>query len=208
MTTASVEATGLVKAFGDVRAVDGIDLEVRPGEIFGVLGPNGAGKTTMLRMLATLLPIDAGQARIFGVDVAREPHRVRQLVGVTGQYASVDDDLTATENLRLFGRLQGLPPARARTTAGELLAQFGLAEAANKPLSQFSGGMRRRLDLAASLITRPPRDGHPASLWTVAGLAATSRSAVRRTRRSCATARCTEKTPTRRPRTRRTGRAR
>src|SRR6202042_2927341 len=121
MTTASVEATGLVKAFGDVRAVDSIDLEVRPGEIFGVLGPNGAGKTTMLRMLATLLPIDAGQARIFGVDVAREPHRVRQLVGGTGQYASVDDDLTATENLRLFGRLQGLPLARARATASELL---------------------------------------------------------------------------------------
>jgi ABC-2 type transport system ATP-binding protein len=156
MTTASVEATGLVKAFGDVRAVDRIDLEVRQGEIFGVLGPNGAGKTTMLRMLATLLPIDAGQARIFGVDVVREPHRVRQLVGVTGQYASVDDDLTATENLRLFGRLQGLPLAAARATASELLVQFGLEAAANKPLSQFSGGMRRRLDLAASLITRPP----------------------------------------------------
>jgi ABC-2 type transport system ATP-binding protein len=156
MTTASVSATGLVKAFGDVRAVDNIDLEVRQGEIFGVLGPNGAGKTTMLRMLATLLPIDAGQARIFGVDVAREPHRVRQLVGVTGQYASVDEDLTATENLRLFGRLQGLPLAEARATASDLLVQFGLQEAANKPLSQFSGGMRRRLDLAASLITRPP----------------------------------------------------
>ncbi len=144
MTTASVTATGLVKAFGAVRAVDNIDLEVRQGEIFGVLGPNGAGKTTMLRMLTTLLPIDAGQARIFGVDVAREPHRVRQLVGVTGQYASVDEDLTATENLRLFGRLQGLPLARARSTAAELLVQFGLEAAANKPLSQFSGGMRRR----------------------------------------------------------------
>jgi ABC-2 type transport system ATP-binding protein len=155
MTTA-VAATGLVKAFGEVRAVDSIDLEVRPGEIFGVLGPNGAGKTTMLRMLATLLPIDAGSARIFGVDVAREPHRVRQLVGVTGQYASVDEDLTATENLRLFGQLQGLPLATARATASELLVQFGLEEAASKPLSQFSGGMRRRLDLAASLITRPP----------------------------------------------------
>ena len=98
-TLASVYANGLVKTFGELRAVDGIDLEVRQGEIFGVLGPNGAGKTTMLRMLATLLPIDAGQARVFGVDVAREPHRVRQLVGVTGQYASVDEDLTATENL-------------------------------------------------------------------------------------------------------------
>jgi ABC-2 type transport system ATP-binding protein len=156
MTISSVSATGLVKAFGEFRAVDRIDLEVRQGEIFGVLGPNGAGKTTMLRMLATLLPIDAGRAQVFGVDVAREPHRVRQLVGVTGQYASVDEDLTATENLWLFGRLQGLRSADARATARDLLAQFDLEDAANKPISQFSGGMRRRLDLAASLITRPP----------------------------------------------------
>jgi ABC-2 type transport system ATP-binding protein len=155
-TTVAVHAAGLVKAFGDFRAVDGIDLEVRQGEIFGVLGPNGAGKTTMLKMLATLLPIDAGRAHIFGVDVAREPHRVRQLVGVTGQYASVDEDLTATENLWLFGRLQGLRPADARATAKALLEQFGLEEAADRPIAQFSGGMRRRLDLAASLITRPP----------------------------------------------------
>jgi ABC-2 type transport system ATP-binding protein len=152
----AVHAEGLVKAFGDFRAVDGIDLEVRQGEIFGVLGPNGAGKTTMLRMLATLLAIDAGRASIFGVDVAREPHRIRQLVGVTGQYASVDEDLTATENLWLFGRLQGLKPQTARAIAAELLEQFGLQEAAGKPIAQFSGGMRRRLDLAASLITRPP----------------------------------------------------
>jgi ABC-2 type transport system ATP-binding protein len=155
-TTASVSASGLVKVFGDTRAVDCIDLEVRQGEIFGVLGPNGAGKTTTLRMLATLLPIDAGQAFVLGVDVAREPHRVRQLVGVTGQYASVDEDLTAAENLWLFGRLQGLRSADARATGQRLLEQFGLEEAARKPISQFSGGMRRRLDLAASLITRPP----------------------------------------------------
>ena len=155
-TTASVSATGLVKTFGESRAVDGIDLEVRQGEIFGVLGPNGAGKTTTLRMLATLLPIDEGQAFVLGVDVAREPHRVRQLVGVTGQYASVDEDLTATENLWLFGRLQGLRSADARATGRRLLEQFGLEDAAHKPISQFSGGMRRRLDLAASLITRPP----------------------------------------------------
>ena len=154
--TAAVHASGLVKTFGALRAVDGIDLEVSQGEILGVLGPNGAGKTTMLRMLATLLPIDAGEARIFGVDVAREPHRVRQLIGVTGQYASVDENLTATENLWLFGRLQGLRSADARATAERLLVQFGLEEAAARPLSQFSGGMRRRLDLAASLITRPP----------------------------------------------------
>jgi len=154
--TTAVLATGLVKSFGRFRAVDHIDLEVRPGEILGVLGPNGAGKTTMLKMLATLLPIDAGQAFVFGVDVAREPHRVRQLLGVTGQYASVDDDLTATENLWLFGRLQGLRSVDARATARRLLAQFGLDDAADKPIAQYSGGMRRRLDLAASLITRPP----------------------------------------------------
>jgi daunorubicin/doxorubicin transport system ATP-binding protein len=154
--THAVDASGLVKRFGAFRAVDGIDLEVSQGEIFGVLGPNGAGKTTMLKMLATLLAIDAGEARVFGVDVAREPHRVRQLVGVTGQYASVDEDLTATENLWLFGRLQGLRSRDARATAQRLLEQFSLEEAAAKPLSKFSGGMRRRLDLAASLITRPP----------------------------------------------------
>jgi len=156
MTSISVTAHGLVKTFGELRAVDGIDLEVRQGEIFGVLGPNGAGKTTMLRMLATLLPIDSGEARVFGVDVAREPHRVRQLVGVTGQYASVDEELTATENLWLFGRLQGMRSADARSTAADLLAQFGLEDAANMTIAKFSGGMRRRLDLAASLITRPP----------------------------------------------------
>jgi ABC-2 type transport system ATP-binding protein len=154
--TPAVRAEGLVKAFGGLRAVDGVDLTVHQGEIFGVLGPNGAGKTTMLRMLATLLPIDAGRAWLFGVDVAREPHRIRQLVGVTGQYASVDENLTATENLWLFGRLQGLRSAQARATAAGLLEQFGLQEAAGKPISQFSGGMRRRLDLAASLIARPP----------------------------------------------------
>jgi len=155
-TTAAVDAAGLVKEFGALRAVDGIDLHVRQGEIFGVLGPNGAGKTTMLKMLATLLPIDAGQARVFGVDVAAEPHRVRQLLGVTGQYASVDEDLTAAENLWLFARLQGLRSGEARATAKRLLGQFSLQDAADKPLAQFSGGMRRRLDLAVSLIARPP----------------------------------------------------
>ncbi|ABW15593.1 daunorubicin resistance ABC transporter ATPase subunit [Parafrankia sp. EAN1pec] len=154
--TPAVRADGLVKRFGDFRAVDRIDLEVRHGEIFGVLGPNGAGKTTMLKMLATLLPIDGGRAEIFGVDVAAQPHRVRQLIGVTGQYASVDEDLSATENLWLFGRLQGLKAADARATARRLLEQFGLEEAAERKISAFSGGMRRRLDLAASLITRPP----------------------------------------------------
>jgi len=152
----AVRTEGLVKTFGDLRAVDGVDIEVGAGQVFAVLGPNGAGKTTMLRMLATLLPVDGGRAEVFGVDVRRHPHVVRQLVGVTGQYASVDENLTATENLWLFGRLQGLPSARARTVAADLLGRFGLEDAARRPISQFSGGMRRRLDLAASLITRPP----------------------------------------------------
>ncbi|WP_110207293.1 ATP-binding cassette domain-containing protein [Nocardioides daejeonensis] len=159
--TTAVHASGLVKAFGakgapTVRAVDGIDLEIRRGEIYGVLGPNGAGKTTTLRMLATLLPIDAGSAEIFGVDVRREPHRIRQLVGVTGQYASVDENLTGTENLVLFARLLGQSTPQARRTAADLLERFGLEEAADRQIQNFSGGMRRRLDLAASLIARPP----------------------------------------------------
>ena len=155
-TDLAVTAAGLVKAFGDFRAVDGIDLEVRRGEVFGVLGPNGAGKTTTLKMLATLLTIDRGEARIFGVDVRRHPHMIRQLVGVTGQYASVDENLTGYENLWLFGRLQGLSSSRSKATAVDLLERFGLAEARDKQIRQFSGGMRRRLDLAASLISRPP----------------------------------------------------
>ena len=155
-TDLAVAATGLVKTFGDFNAVDGIDLEVRRGEVFGVLGPNGAGKTTTLKMLATLLPIDGGEASIFGVDVRRHPHMIRQLVGVTGQYASVDENLTGAENLWLFGRLQGLSSRRARTTADDLLERFGLTEARDRQISTFSGGMRRRLDLAASLISQPP----------------------------------------------------
>ena len=155
-TNLAVQATGLVKQFDDFTAVDAIDLDVRQGEIFGVLGPNGAGKTTMLKMLATLLPIDGGRAEIFGVDVRKKPHRIRQLLGVTGQYASVDENLTANENLWMFARLQGVPSKEARATAARLLEQFGLVEAADKPISQFSGGMRRRLDLAASLISQPP----------------------------------------------------
>ncbi len=153
--TAAVEARGLTKMFGTNCAVDGIDLTVKEGEIFGVLGPNGAGKTTMLNMLATLLPIDGGEAKIFGYDIRREGHAVRQLIGVTGQYASVDENLTGRENLWLFARLQGLSSKQARSAADDLLAKFGLTEAAHRPISQFSGGMRRRLDLAASLVTRP-----------------------------------------------------
>ncbi|HWL12059.1 MAG TPA: ATP-binding cassette domain-containing protein [Ureibacillus sp.] len=152
----AVEAQGLVKTFGDHRAVDGVDLNVPTGSIYGVLGPNGAGKTTTIRMLATLLKADAGSAQIFGYDVAKDAQIVRQLIGVTGQYASVDESLSATENLVIFSRLLGLSRQEAKRKANELLEEFGLMEAAKRPLKNFSGGMRRRLDLAASLIAQPP----------------------------------------------------
>ncbi|MFT4263612.1 MAG: ATP-binding cassette domain-containing protein [Nocardioides sp.] len=152
----AVHASGLVKRFGDFTAVGGVDLAIAPGEVFGVLGPNGAGKTTTLSMLATLLPIDGGHASVFGVDVATEPHKIRQLVGVTGQYASVDENLTGYENLWLFGRLHGRSSKQARALAGDLLERFGLTEAAGKQIKDYSGGMRRRLDLGASLISSPP----------------------------------------------------
>ncbi|NMN97931.1 ATP-binding cassette domain-containing protein [Antrihabitans stalactiti] len=155
-TVPAVEADGLVKLFGQQRAVDGVSLTVPQGMVYGVLGPNGAGKTTTIRMLATLLRPDAGHARIFGHDVVKEPNAVRSLVGVTGQYASVDEDMSATENLIIFSRLLGLSRADSRRRSAELLKEFDLTEAANKPLKNFSGGMRRRLDLAASLIATPP----------------------------------------------------
>ena len=152
----AIEAKGLVKIYGTNRAVDGVDLNVGTGMIYGVLGPNGAGKTTAIRMLATLLRPDAGTARIFGHDIVKEPHIIRQLIGVTGQYASVDEALSATENLVIFSRLHGLSRAESKNKAAELLEEFGLTEAAKRPLKNFSGGMRRRLDLAASLIAQPP----------------------------------------------------
>jgi len=152
----AIEARGLVKIFGDNRAVDGVDLSIPTGCIYSVLGPNGAGKTTTINMLATLLKPDGGSAKIFGHDIQDEPHIVRQLIGVTGQYASVDEGLSATENLIIFSRLLGLNKQEARIKAAELLEEFGLTEAAKRPLSKFSGGMRRRLDLAVSLIAQPP----------------------------------------------------
>ncbi|MEJ0072857.1 MAG: ATP-binding cassette domain-containing protein [Candidatus Saccharibacteria bacterium] len=152
----AVEARGLVKAFGDNHAVDGVDLAVPTGTIYGVLGPNGAGKTTTINMLATLMKPDGGTAKVFGHDVLKEAQIVRQLIGVTGQEATVDEALSATENLVIFGRLLGLSPSAARKKANELLEEFNLLEAAKRPLSKFSGGMRRRLDLAASLIAQPP----------------------------------------------------
>jgi len=155
-TPLAVEATGLVKTFGTNRAVDGVDLRVEAGTVYGVLGPNGAGKTTTISMLATLLRADGGEARIFGHDVRREAQTVRTLIGVTGQYASVDETLSATENLVVFARLLGLSRAESKRKSTELLERFGLTEAASRPLKGFSGGMRRRLDLAASLIAQPP----------------------------------------------------
>lgn len=152
----AIEVHGMVKDFGAHRAVDGLNLSVPAGSIYGLLGPNGAGKTTTINILATLLKADAGVARVFGHDVAQTPQIVRQLIGVTGQYASVDENLSATENLVIFSRLLGLSGNAARHKAGELLETFGLSEAAARPLSQFSGGMRRRIDLAASLIAQPP----------------------------------------------------
>jgi ABC-2 type transport system ATP-binding protein len=152
----AIEATDLVKIFGDNRAVDGVSLAVPTGSIYGVLGPNGAGKTTTINMLATLLKPDGGTAKIFGHDVEHEAQIVRQLIGVTGQYASVDETLSAAENLVVFSRLLGLSKTEARQKAVDLLEEFGLTEAAKRPIAKFSGGMRRRLDLAVSLIAQPP----------------------------------------------------
>jgi ABC-2 type transport system ATP-binding protein len=153
--TLAIEANGLVKDFGDTRAVDGVDLAVRRGSVYGVLGPNGAGKTTTIRMLATLLRPDAGSARVLGHDIVREGDAVRGVVSLTGQMASVDEDLTGRENLILLGRLLGLPRAHAKARADELLEAFGLAEAAGRLVKNFSGGMRRRLDISASIVVTP-----------------------------------------------------
>jgi ABC-2 type transport system ATP-binding protein len=152
----AVEARGLVKTFGDKRAVDGVSLRIPRASICGVLGPNGAGKTTTINMLATLSRPDAGTAEVFGHDLLREAHIVRQLIGLTGQFASIDEDLTAWENLMIFGRLYGYSRNDSKRKASELLEEFGLGDAATRSLSTFSGGMRRRLDLAVSLISQPP----------------------------------------------------
>lgn len=153
--TPAVETHGLVKVFGDNRAVDGIDLRVPAGSVYGVLGPNGAGKTTAVKMLATLLRPDGGQARVFGHDVLREPAAVRARVSLTGQYASVDEDLTGTENLVLLARLLGHSKPAARKRAAALLDAFGLEDAARRQVKHYSGGMRRRIDIAASILSTP-----------------------------------------------------
>jgi ABC-2 type transport system ATP-binding protein len=151
----AIEADGLVKTFGGTRAVDGVDLAVPAGSVYGFLGPNGAGKTTTIRMLATLLRPDAGTARVFGHDVVRQAEAVRARVSLTGQFASVDEDLSGLENLVLLARLLGHSRARARTRAAELLDAFDLAGAGGQVVKQYSGGMRRRLDVAASIIVTP-----------------------------------------------------
>ena len=151
----AIEATGLVKSYGDTRAVDGVDLAVRRGAVYGVLGPNGAGKTTTIRMLATLIRPDAGSARVLGHDIVSEADAVRAAVSLTGQLASVDEDLTGRENLVLLGRLLGLRWPDAKARASELLDAFGLAESAAKLVKHYSGGMRRRLDIAASIVVTP-----------------------------------------------------
>jgi ABC-2 type transport system ATP-binding protein len=152
---AAIEATGLVRTFGRTRAVDGIDLIVGRGTVFGLLGPNGAGKTTVVRMLATLLPPDSGRARVFGHDIVAEADAVRSRVSLTGQFASVDEDLSGRENLVMLARLLGFRRSAARRRAEQLLDAFDLLDAADRQVKTFSGGMRRRIDIAASIVVRP-----------------------------------------------------
>ena len=155
-SSTAIEVRGLAKRYGDVQALDGIDLVVPRGTVFGLLGPNGAGKTTAVRVLTTTVRPDRGHATVLGIDVARFPQRVRSRIGLAGQYAAVDERLTGRENLILIGQLTHQPRSQLKARADELLETFRLTRAADRPLSGFSGGMRRRLDLAASLVHRPP----------------------------------------------------
>jgi ABC-2 type transport system ATP-binding protein len=154
-TELAVEATGLTKSYGAVPVLAGVDLAVRPGSVFSLLGPNGAGKTTMVRILATLVRADGGQARVAGYHIGRDRRQVRRRISLTGQYAAVDELLTGAENLRLMGRLAGLDRRQAAGRAGELLAEFDLTDAGDRRVATYSGGMRRRLDLAAGLVRQP-----------------------------------------------------
>jgi ABC-2 type transport system ATP-binding protein len=158
-TTASepaISVTGLVKSFGDIRALDGVDLQVPSGTVLGLLGPNGAGKTTTVRVLTTLLKPDAGTVLVTGLDVVHDAAELRARIGLAGQYAAVDENLTGLENLVMVGRLYGMRRREARRRGQELLARFDLVEAAGRPVKTYSGGMRRRLDLGAALVARPP----------------------------------------------------
>ena len=152
----AISVKGLVKSFGDVRALDGVDFEVATGTILGLLGPNGAGKTTAVRVLTTLLRADAGEIRVAGLDAARDAAELRRHIGLAGQYAAIDENLTGLENLTMVGRLYGMPRAEAKARGRALLERFDLIEAADRPARTYSGGMRRRLDLAAALVARPP----------------------------------------------------
>ncbi|HSX96810.1 MAG TPA: ATP-binding cassette domain-containing protein [Streptomyces sp.] len=152
----AIHAEGLVKTFGDVRALDGVDLDVPEGTVLGLLGPNGAGKTTTVRCLTTLLRPDSGRAVVAGIDVLKDPDAVRRSVGLSGQFAAVDEYLTGRENLQMVGQLYQMRAKDAKVRAGELLEQFHLADAADRPAKTYSGGMRRRLDLAAALVVSPP----------------------------------------------------
>src|SRR5256884_424949 len=176
-STPAVHVEGVVKHFGATVALAGVDLDVEEGKVFGLLGPNGAGKTTLVRVLATLLTPDGGRAEVFGRDVVADAAAARELLALTGQFAAVDEILSGRENLQMFGRLFGLSPDEARRRASELLERFELAHAADRPVRTYSGGMRRRLDLASSLLTRPrilvldepPTGPHPRSrneIWT------------------------------------------
>ncbi len=153
--TAAIHVVGLTKRFGDTTALDGVSLTASPAEVLGLLGPNGAGKTTLVHILCTLERPDGGRAAIYGHDVTREPRTVRRLIAVTGQYTAVDEDISGRENLYMIARLLGTPPRRARARADQMLEQLGLASAARRTTRHYSGGMRRRLDLAASLIGNP-----------------------------------------------------